>query len=499
METVLEMRGISKTFPGVRALDGVNLTLRAGEVHGLMGENGAGKSTLMKILLGIYTPDEGSITLFGKSVSFRGPREAITGGICMIHQELNLIPEMTIAENIYLGREPRKNGFVDHKRMNQDTRELLEKLNLSMDPTMKLGRLTVAGQQMVEIAKAVSYHSRVLIMDEPTSAISEEEVRHLFEIIRSLKSQGVAIVYISHRMDEIYEICDCITVLRDGKFILNSCCEDLTRDDLIRAMVGRTLADYYPKVVAKKGEVLLRGEHLSCPGKFQDVSFEVRAGEVLGFAGMMGAGRTEVCETIFGMRNKSSGKIYIGAREVQIRNPVDAVRHGMALVSEDRKQYGLNLIGSVRDNIVLSALRSVNPSMFVRERRLNRVADERIEMHAIKTPNRQALVESLSGGNQQKVVLAKWMLTQSRILILDEPTRGIDVGAKSEIYRLINQLTAEGIAVIMVSSEMPEVCGMSDRILVFSEGVLRATFDRDEVTQETIMRYASPNREGVSS
>ena len=498
METVLEMRGISKTFPGVRALDGVNLTLHAGEVHGLMGENGAGKSTLMKILLGIYTLDEGSITLFGKPVSFRSPREAIAGGICMIHQELNLIPEMTIAENIFLGREPLKNGFVDYKRMNRDTRELLKNLNLAMDPTMKLGRLTVAGQQMVEIAKAVSYHSRVLIMDEPTSAISEEEVKRLFEIIGSLKAQ-VAIVYISHRMDEIFEICDRITVLRDGKFILNSGCADLSRDDLIRAMVGRTLADYYPKEIAKKGDVLLKVEHLSSPGKFQDVSFEVRAGEVVGFAGMMGAGRTEVCETIFGMRKKSGGKVYIGGREVRIRNPVDAVRHGMALVSEDRKQYGLNLIGSVRDNIVLSALSMVNPSAFINERRLNRAADERIRMHGIKTPSRQTLVESLSGGNQQKVVLAKWMLTNSRILILDEPTRGIDVGAKSEIYRLINHLTAQGIAVIMVSSEMPEVCGMSDRILVFSEGALKATFDRDEVTQETIMRYASPNREGIPS
>ena len=494
---VLEMEDISKSFPGVHALEHVNLTLREGEVHGLMGENGAGKSTLMKILLGIYQRDGGVVRLRGKEVSYANPREAIADGICMIHQELNLIPEMTVAENIYLGREPLKNGFVDYRQMNQNAKALLSKLHLNMDPNLKLNKLTVAGQQMIEIVKAVSYHSSVLIMDEPTSAISEKEVAHLFEIIRSLKENGVSIVYISHRMEEIYQICDRITVLRDGQLITSDLCANLTEQMLIKAMVGRTLEEYYPKEYAVPGDVVLRVEGLSSSPKFQNVSFEVRSGEVVGFAGMIGAGRTEICETIFGLRKRTAGTVTVSGKALNATAPYQAVDAGIALVSEDRKLYGLNLIGSVKDNIVLSALRSLCKPPFVSDRKLGKVAEKQAELLKIKAPSISSRVGSLSGGNQQKVVLAKWLLCDAKVLILDEPTRGIDVGAKTEIYKLINSLAESGIAVIMVSSEMPEVLGMSDRIIVFSEGRQTAVLDHTEATQETIMQFATPKKEVI--
>ena len=494
---VLEMIDISKTFPGVRALDGVNLTLHAGEVHGLMGENGAGKSTLMKILLGVYQRSGGTIRLRGKEVSYNNPREAIADGICMIHQELNLIPEMTVAENIFLGREPLKNGLVDYKKMCRDAKKLLETLHLNIDPSTKLRKLTVAGQQMVEIAKAVSFDSSILIMDEPTSAISEQEVEQLFNIIRSLTAKGVSVVYISHRMEEIYQICDRITVLRDGQMITSDLSANLTEQMLIQAMVGRTLDQYYPKQYLTPGEVVLKVEDLCLENKFRDVSFEVHAGEVLGFAGMMGAGRTEICETIFGIRRATSGKVTICGKELKARRPYQAVEAGIALVSEDRKLYGLNLVGSVRDNIVLSALKRINSSAVVNDGRLNRVAKEQVERFRIKTPSISTKVSNLSGGNQQKVVLAKWLLCNCRVLILDEPTRGIDIGAKTEIYKLINELAAKGMAIIMVSSEMPEVIGMSDRIVVFSEGRQTGTMDHLQATQERIMRCAMPRKEVV--
>lgn len=496
-EIVLQMTDICKSFPGVRALDMVSLTLRAGEVHGLMGENGAGKSTLMKILLGIHQADSGTVELQGKQVAFSNPREAIANGICMIHQELNLIPEMTVAENIYLGREPRKNGLVDFKAMNRMAKELLSTLKLNIEPSMKLKKLTVAGQQMVEIVKAVSYDSNILIMDEPTSAISDKEVAQLFHIIHSLTAKGVSIVYISHRMDEIYQICNRITVLRDGTFITSDLCENLNEQALIQAMVGRSLDEYYPKQYIQPGQTVMKVENLSSGSTFENVSFEVHAGEVLGFAGMMGAGRTEVCETLFGMRRCTSGTITIDGKALCAKKPSDAVAAGLALVSEDRKQYGLNLIGSVRDNIVIGALKELTKGVFVNDRVLQKVAQEQAQALYIKTPNLQAKVGSLSGGNQQKVVLAKWLLCDSKVLILDEPTRGIDVGAKTEIYKLINGLAAKGLAIIMVSSEMPEVIGMSDRICVFSEGQLTATLDHTEATQELIMQYATPKKEVV--
>jgi len=496
-QIVLEMQDISKTFPGVHALDHVSLTLHEGEVHGLMGENGAGKSTLMKILLGIYQRDEGVVRLRGREVSYSNPREAIADGICMIHQELNLIPEMTVAENIFLGREPLKNGFIDYRQMNREAKKLLDTLQLNIDPNLKLKKLTVAGQQMIEIAKAVSYDSSVLIMDEPTSAISEKEVAHLFEIIRTLTAKGVSVVYISHRMEEIYQICDRITVLRDGQLITSDLCANLTEQMLIKAMVGRTLEEYYPKEYAVPGDVVLRVEGLSSSPKFQNVSFEVRSGEVVGFAGMIGAGRTEICETIFGLRKRTAGTVTVSGKALNATAPYQAVDAGIALVSEDRKLYGLNLIGSVKDNIVLSALRSLCKPPFVSDRKLGKVAEKQAELLKIKAPSISSRVGSLSGGNQQKVVLAKWLLCDAKVLILDEPTRGIDVGAKTEIYKLINSLAESGIAVIMVSSEMPEVLGMSDRIIVFSEGRQTAVLDHTEATQETIMQFATPKKEVI--
>lgn len=492
---ILEMNDISKTFPGVKALDKVSLCLRNGEVHGLMGENGAGKSTLMKVLLGMYERDSGEIKLFGESINFHNTREAMRYGISMIHQELNLIPEMTISENIFLGREPLKRGVIDYKKMNRDTADILTSLNLKMKPDMKLKELTVAGQQMVEIAKVVSQNSKVLIMDEPTSAISDNEVENLFRIIRSLKEKGVLVIYISHRMEEIYQICDRITVLRDGKHIVTETCQNMNSDQLINAMVGRQLKDFYPRIKTIPGETVLEVNNLSCANTFKDVSFSVKAGEVLGFAGMVGAGRTEVCETVFGIRKKSEGVIKISSKEIKIKSPSDAVKAGLAFVSEDRKEFGLNLIGTVKDNIVLSALKMINSNPIVDDKKLSKIAQESIKMLSIKTPSQNTKVESLSGGNQQKVVLAKWLLMNAKVLILDEPTRGIDIGAKTEIYNLINELTAKGLAIVMISSELPELLGMSDRILVFSEGKMTMEFSKSEATQENIMKYATPKKE----
>jgi len=493
------MNGITKRFPGVLALNSVDFELKKGEVHGLMGENGAGKSTLMKVLIGLCLPNAGTIELAGSGASFSNTREAMEAGISMIHQELNLMPEMTVAENIFMGREPKKRGLVNYREMNRQTQELLDMLNLQIIPSMKLKNLTIAGQQMVEIAKAVSHNSKILIMDEPTSAISDQEVERLFSIIRSLRESGKAVVYISHRMDEIYQICDRITVLRDGEKIISAAADTLTQENLINAMVGRTLQDYYPKEHAEKGDVVLEAEHLCVEGTMvNDVSFSVRSGEVVGFAGMMGSGRTETCEAVFGIRKIKGGKLRLHGREAAIKSPSAAMKNGFAFVSEDRKQFGLFLNGSVRDNIVLSALKRINKSFFIRDHSLDKVADDTIARLSIKTPSRKTRAESLSGGNQQKIVLGKWLLTDAKLLILDEPTRGIDVGAKTEIYRLINQLTEKGMAVIMVSSEMPEVLGMSDRVYVFSEGKITAEFDHsEEVTQEEIMRYASPKKEVI--
>lgn len=496
-EFILRMKDITKRFPGVLALDKVDFDLMKGEVHGLMGENGAGKSTLMKVLIGLHSHDGGTIQLEDRDVNFVSTREAMAAGISMIHQELNLMPEMTVAENIFMGREPEKCGFVNYREMNQQTQELLDMLDLGISPSAKLKSLTIAGQQMVEIVKAVSRESNILIMDEPTSALSDQEVERLFSIIQSLKEDGRSIIYISHRMDEIYRICDRISVLRDGQKIVTDTVSVLKQEALIDAMVGRTLEDYYPKEHQKKGDVVLQVNHLSVKDTMvDDISFSVRAGEVVGFAGMMGSGRTETCEAIFGIRKRKSGKLFVNGRESSIHSPYSAMKHGFAYVSEDRKQFGLFLIGSVRDNVVLSALKRLNKSVLIRDQVLDKTADDMIETLSIKTAGREVKTESLSGGNQQKVVLGKWLLTEAKLLILDEPTRGIDIGAKTEIYKLINQLTQKGLAIIMVSSEMPEVIGMSDRIYVFSEGKITAEFNRDEeeVTQEAIMRYASSRK-----
>lgn len=496
-EIILEMKNITKEFPGVKALDNVKLTLKKGEVHALMGENGAGKSTLMKILCGAYTNDKGNISVKGKEVSFHSTKDAIDHGITMIYQELNLVPEMTIAENIFLGRESsRAKCLINKSEMNRKAKELLDELGMSVSPKMILGELTVAGQQMIEIAKAVSYHSDVMIMDEPTSAISEKEVEQLFRIIRSLTEKGVAIVYISHKMDEIFQIADTITILRDGQWVLSKPASELDDGLLIQGMVGRELGDYYPKKAAKIGETVFKVEGLDDGRLIRDISFDVKAGEVLGFAGLMGAGRTETAEMLFGLRKKKQGTLYLEGKKIKVVNPNQAVKEGIAYVPEDRKLRGLNLIGSVKDNIVISDLKRLNKNLFLNTRKLNKVADEQIKLLSIKTPDREALALNLSGGNQQKIVFVKWLLTNPKVLILDEPTRGIDIGAKTEIYELINQLAAKGIAVIMISSEMPEVLGISDRILVFSEGRITGELKREEFSQELVMQYATPHKEG---
>lgn len=493
---VLEMKNISKRFPGVKALNDISLFVRKGEVHALMGENGAGKSTLMKILCGLYKQDGGDIFIKGEKVSINSPSDAIKLGISMIHQELNLVPEMTIAENIFLGREASyaKTGLVNFKELKKRTGSLLQNLGIDLSPDVKLKELTVAGAQMVEITKAVSYKAEIIIMDEPTSAISEREVKKLFNIIKSLTQKGVSIIYISHRMEEIFTVSDYITVLRDGNYIGTSPAKQLDNTKLISMMVGRELNEIFPKGECKKGNAILKVENLSCKGSFTDVSFKVHEGEILGFAGLMGAGRTEIAETIFGIRKKTGGQLFLDGKEVVINSPEDAIRNGLGLVPEDRKNIGLNLIGSVKNNMAITIIKRLNRGIFVKEGNLNSVVDKHISTMSIKTPNRDQKVESLSGGNQQKVVLVKWLLTNPKILILDEPTRGIDIGAKTEIHGLMNNLAAQGMAIIMISSELPEVIGMSDRILVFSEGKLTGELMRTEASQEKVMKYATPKK-----
>ena len=488
---LLEMRNIGKSFPGVKALDNVSFDLRRGETHVLMGENGAGKSTLMKILVGLQPADTGTILIDGREVHITNPRDAVRAEISMIHQELSPIPAMTLAENIFVGREPvGKFGILDRKTLARDTNELFARLGVNFNPFSVMGDHSVAEQQMVEIAKAVSYNSRIIVMDEPTSAITENEAEKLFRIIDYLKEQGVGVIYISHKMDEIFRLADRITILRDGCHIATRDAKDLTRDELIRLMVGREVKDVFPKVDVARGAELLRVEGLSLDGKFADVSFTLRAGEILGFAGLMGAGRTEVVETLFGIRRKSAGRISIEGREVTIDRPEDAIRAGLALVPEDRKQVGLILKASVNDNISLVSLSDFCKFGVVKRNSERDAVDEKITSVRIKTPSSRQLAGNLSGGNQQKVVISKWLMTNPKVLILDEPTRGIDVGSKAEIYNLVGELVKRGMGVIMISSELPEVIGLSDRVAVMHEGVFCGILDRAELSQEAIMSCA---------
>jgi inositol transport system ATP-binding protein len=489
---VLEMEHISKTFPGVRALDDINFKARKGTVHALMGENGAGKSTLMKILGGMYTPDTGSIKVKGKQIQMLKPSDSIQNGISMIHQELTSVFEMTVAENIFLGREPVQAKFwVNEKKLNEDTRILLESLEISIDPKTKMKELSVARMQLVEIAKAISYNSEIIIMDEPTSAITDREVAHLFKIIRTLTKKGISIIYISHKMDEIFEIAEEITVLRDGKFVDCKSTKVLTQQDLISMMVGRELKDLFPKKEVKIGEIVLEVKNLSLKGKFKNISFQLRKGEILGVAGLMGSGRSEVMESIFGLTKPDEGEVFLHGEKVNIKSPIDAKKNGLAFITEDRKITGLFLPHSVKDNIIAASLQQYSYGVFMNEGKIRKVCNAQKQLLGIKTPSINQKVNNLSGGNQQKVLIAKWLLTDADVIILDEPTRGVDVGAKSEIHSLIGKLVEQGKSVIMISSEMPEVLGMSDRIIVMHQGKIFGELSREEANQDAIMKYAS--------
>ncbi|MER5173456.1 sugar ABC transporter ATP-binding protein [Thioclava kandeliae] len=493
-EYILEVDKVRKEFPGVVALDDVQLRIRPGTVHALMGENGAGKSTLMKIIAGVYTPDRGEVRFAGRPLDIKTPVDALNSGIAMIHQELNLMNTMTVAENIWIRREP-KNGFglVDHARMRAMTQALFDDLNIGLDPAAMVGDLTVAQKQMVEIAKAVSYNSDVLIMDEPSSAITETEVEHLFAIIRDLRAKGVGIVYITHKMNELFEIADELTVFRDGQYIATVSASDVTRDDIIRMMVGREITDMFPKIDCEIGETILEVRGLTLPGTFHDVSFSLRRGEILGLAGLVGSGRSNVAEAIFGVTPAASGEILIDGVPVAMASPQVAMEHGLAFLTEDRKETGCFLQLDCLANIQMALLTrdKVSGLGFVKQKEIKALAEDYAAKLRVKTPNLAETVENLSGGNQQKLLIARWLLTNPRILILDEPTRGIDVGAKSEIHRLITQLAGQGVAVLMISSELPEVLGMSDRIMVMHEGHVSGFLDRAEADQVRVMELAA--------
>ena len=494
MEYILEMKDISKTFPGVKALDRVQLQVRPGEVHALMGENGAGKSTLMKILMGIYTKDDdgGEILFDGKPYVVSNPKEAMDRGVAMIHQELNPILDMPVYENIFVGRELRKNGLVDKKAEIEQAQKLIEECGLHVSPRETLRNLTVAQCQLIEIIKAISVNAKVIIMDEPTAAITEREVELLFGHIRRLKEKGVAIIYISHRMAEIFAICDRVSVYRDGQYIGTGTTKELDENQLIKMMVGREITDVYPKLDADIGEAVFEAKNIvRADNKVKGVSLTVRRGEILGIGGLVGAGRSELVEGIFGMHALSQGEIYVHGKHVKVSSPQDIIREGVALITEDRKVTGLNLSGTVNDNIAMVAIKKLLTNGLYDKGKARRASQEYIDKLNIKTPSADQIVGNLSGGNQQKIVIAKWLLNDPDIIILDEPTRGIDVGAKYEIYQLIIDLANEGKGVIMVSSEMPELLGVCDRILVMSGGQLAGEVDAKNTSQEEILTLAA--------
>jgi methyl-galactoside transport system ATP-binding protein/inositol transport system ATP-binding protein len=490
-EYVLEMHGIIKEFPGVRALKGVDLKVRPGTVHALMGENGAGKSTLMKCLTGINHIDAGKILYKGEEVRFHNISSAINAGISMIHQELSPVPLRTVRDNVWLGREPKKGLLIDHKKMYNDAVALFQALDMDMDPGEIMGNLSVAKMQMVEIAKAVSYNSSIVIMDEPTSALTETEVASLFRIINDLKAKGVAVIYISHKLDEVFQICDEITVFRDGTVVGSDFTKNLNVDKLIAMMVGREMTEMFPKVICPIGDTVLKVENLSSGKSFQNVSFELHRGEILGFAGLVGSGRTEVVETIFGIRPKTGGKIYINGKKLNIKNSEGAIANKIALLTEDRRGNGIVGVLSIRDNTVLANLKKYGFPL--KHKKIQADTQNYVQRLNVKTASLESHIENLSGGNQQKVLVARWLLTDPDILIIDEPTRGIDVGAKAEIHSLITKLAGEGKAVIMISSELPEVLGMADRVLVMHEGKITGIIDRKDANQELVLKYATGN------
>ena len=490
---LLEIEGIRKAFPGVVALDDVRFRLRAGTVHALMGENGAGKSTLMKIIAGIYTPDQGEVRVKGRPLVLNGPLDALNNGIAMIHQELNLMPYMTVAENIWIRREPlTKLGLVDHRELKRRTQALFDRLVIDIDPETEVRNLSIASRQMVEIAKAVSFDSDVLIMDEPTSALTETEVAHLFRIIRQLRAQGKGIVYITHKMNELFEIADEVSVFRDGRYIDTKKSSEVTRDDIIHMMVGREITQMFPKEEVPIGDVVMSVKNLGVAGIFQNVSFDLHAGEILGVAGLVGSGRSNVAEALFGVVPATMGQIVIEGIPVTIDSPARALKYGMAFLTEDRKDTGCFLTLDILSNMETAVLSQHYVKFgFVQREALLSDCEEMSRALRVKTPTLDEVIQNLSGGNQQKVLIGRWLLTKPKILILDEPTRGIDVGAKAEIHRLISKLAGEGVAVLMISSEMPEVLGMSDRVMVMHEGRMTGIVDRKDADQVRIMELAS--------
>lgn len=495
---ILEMNSISKEFPGVRALDDVTLKVRKGTVHALMGENGAGKSTLMKCLFGIYKQDTGEIILEGKKVDINDSKTALDNGISMIHQELLSVPYRNVMENIWLGRFPVR-GFgpfkvVDHKKMYENTEKLFQDLNMNINPNTMVGSMSVSKVQSMEIAKAVSHNSKVIIMDEPTSSLTENEVEHLFKIINDLRSRGTAIIYITHKIDEVHKIADEVTIMRDGRLVGTWPVSEITADMMISRMVGRELTNIFPARSNIPGDVVMRVENLTSPfpKSFNNISFELRRGEILGIGGLVGAQRTELVEAVFGLRSIESGSIFINGKHVRINSSIDAKKHKIALLTEERRATGIIPVINVLENAVVANMKNYETRyLLLNEKKRREDVNKSIDMLKVKTPSFRTLIKDLSGGNQQKVLFARWLLTQPNILILDEPTRGIDVGAKYEIYSIIADLARQGKSIIMISSEMPELIGMSDRIMVMCEGRLSGIIDGKDATEEEIMRLAT--------
>ena len=496
-ETILKMQGIQKYFSGVHALNGVNFELKAGEVHALMGENGAGKSTLIKVLCGIHKRDGGSIELFGKEVDFDNIAQSQDAGISVIHQELNMMNHLTVAQNMFIGREFKKSGIIDDKKMEQEAQKLFDKMGVKIDPAARLGTLTVGKQQMVEIAKAVSRDCKLLVLDEPTAALTQPEVEELFKIMNEMKTKGIGMIYISHRMDEITRISDRVTVMRDGEYVGTVNTAEVTKDDIVKMMVGRVIMGEQKAAsnVPADAPVILEVKHLNAGKEVKDVSFQLRKGEILGFAGLMGAGRTEVARALYGADRKQSGEILINGKSVKIKTPSQAVKHGICYLSEDRKRYGLMLQKSVTENSAIASVEDFITAGLINDKKMREVSQEKNSLLRTKTPSMEQLLKNLSGGNQQKVIIARWLMKNSDIFIFDEPTRGIDVGAKSEIYALMDELVKQGKSIIMISSELPEVLRMSDRILVMCEGRKTGELDISEATQENIMQLATMREE----
>lgn len=488
---LLEMKGISKSFPGVKALQNVGLQLRAGEVHALLGENGAGKSTLIKVLGGIYHAEEGEIYVEGQKVRIDSVAAARLAGVSIVHQELVLVPYMTVAENIFLGREPGSRFNIHRAKMTEEAQKLLDAYEMNIDADALVEQLTIAQQQMVEIVKAISFQSKILVMDEPTSSISDKEVGFLFETMRMLTKKGVGIIYISHKMSELEEICDRVTVMRDGQTVGTREVKTTKKDDLIALMVGRELTNYYTRDYQEPGEVILKCEHISDGKMVKDASFELRKGEIIGFAGLVGAGRSETMKAIFGLTPHMTGDVYVNGQKVHIRMPVEALKYRIALVPESRKEEGLYRVQSVRFNSTIEVLGQFIRNLRVDVKKEEEITQKYIDLMATKTPSQEQIIGNLSGGNQQKVMIGRWLATDPQILILDEPTRGVDVGAKAEIYAIMNELVKKGMSIIMISSELPEIINMSDRVYVMNEGRVTGCLDHESVTQEAIMQLAA--------